>query len=46
MEYTKHVFDTNVFSVVRMSKAVIPIMAKRKSGLIINIGSVVGETYV
>lgn len=29
-----------------MAKAVIPEMAKRHSGLIVNIGSVVGEMYV
>ena len=46
MEFTKQVFDANVFSVIRMSKAVIPIMAKRNSGVIVNIGSIVGETLV
>ena len=39
-------FDTNVFGMWRMAKAVIPEMAKRRSGLIVNIGSSVGEVYV
>jgi len=37
-------FDTNVFASLRIAKAVIPAMAKRKSGLIINVGSIAGET--
>ncbi|KAI0725143.1 oxidoreductase [Fomitopsis betulina] len=36
-------FDTNCLSVLRVCKAVVPHMASRKSGLIVNIGSVVGE---
>ncbi|KAG5654709.1 hypothetical protein H0H81_007465 [Sphagnurus paluster] len=36
-------FDTNTFSVLRVAKAVIPLMAQRRSGVIVNIGSVVGE---
>ena len=39
-------FDTNCLSVLRVCKAVVPYMAARKSGLIVNIGSVVGEMYV
>ena len=39
-------FDTNVFGLWRMAKAVIPEMAKRRSGLVVNIGSSVGEVYV
>lgn len=38
-------FDTNCLSVLRVCKAVVPHMASRKSGLIVNIGSVVGEMY-
>ena len=37
------IFETNVISVLRVCKTVVPAMAKRKSGLIINIGSIVGE---
>ncbi|KAJ7596795.1 oxidoreductase [Mycena floridula] len=44
LEFAKLVFDSNVFSIIRVSKAVIPVMAKRKSGVVVNIGSVVGET--
>ncbi|KAF4623779.1 hypothetical protein D9613_002174 [Agrocybe pediades] len=39
----KEVFETNVFAVIRMSRAVARVMAKQKSGLIVNIGSIVGE---
>ncbi|KAK2461589.1 hypothetical protein APHAL10511_006052 [Amanita phalloides] len=43
IEDIKRAFDTNVFGMWRMAKAVIPEMAKRRSGLIVNIGSIVGE---
>ncbi|KAG7452387.1 oxidoreductase [Guyanagaster necrorhizus] len=43
MEIIKRTYNTNTFSVIRMCKTVIPIMAKRHSGLIVNIGSIVGE---
>jgi short-subunit dehydrogenase len=36
-------FNINVFGVLRVSKAVIPIMRKQKSGLIINISSFLGK---
>lgn len=36
-------YNTNVFGVIRTAKAVIPHMAVRKSGTIVNIGSVLGE---
>ncbi|RPD65150.1 NAD-P-binding protein [Lentinus tigrinus ALCF2SS1-6] len=42
-ERIQRAFDTNVFGVVRTSRAVIPHMAARKSGSIVNIGSFVGE---
>ncbi|KII94107.1 hypothetical protein PLICRDRAFT_153462 [Plicaturopsis crispa FD-325 SS-3] len=44
IEHVKQTFDTNTFSALRVAKAVIPSMAARKSGLIINIGSIVGNT--
>ncbi|KAF8922117.1 oxidoreductase [Mucidula mucida] len=44
LDSIKHTFDTNTFSVLRVCKAVIPIMAKKRSGLIINTGSIGGET--
>lgn len=37
------VFDTNVLAPLRMARAVMPHMASRRSGVIINIGSSVGE---
>ena len=46
LERVKNVFDTNTYSALRTTKAVVPAMAKRRSGLIINIGSVVGEMCV
>jgi 1-acylglycerone phosphate reductase len=43
LDRVKEAFDANTFSVIRVAKAVVPHMAKVKSGLIINIGSVVGN---
>jgi len=43
MDDIRSLFDTNVFAILRVCKAVVPIMAKRNSGTIVNIGSVVGE---
>ncbi|KAJ7907012.1 NAD-P-binding protein [Mycena leptocephala] len=42
-EDVKAVYDTNVFSIIRLCGAVVPHMAKRRQGTIINIGSIVGE---
>ncbi|KDR85410.1 hypothetical protein GALMADRAFT_53024 [Galerina marginata CBS 339.88] len=39
----KDVFETNVFAILRVCKAVVPIMSKKHSGTIVNIGSIVGE---
>lgn len=36
-------FDVNVIGVHRLTRAVLPIMRKQKSGLIINIGSILGR---
>ncbi|KAJ7449435.1 NAD-P-binding protein [Mycena galericulata] len=42
-DQVKAIYDTNVFSIVRLCGAVVPHMAKRKMGTIINLGSIVGE---
>ncbi|TFK30855.1 NAD(P)-binding protein [Coprinopsis marcescibilis] len=43
MDAVKRVLDTNTISILRVSKAVMPHMAKLRSGLIVNIGSIVGD---
>lgn len=45
MDNIKQTFDTNTFAILRVCKAVVPIMAKRRSGTIVNVGSIVGEMY-
>lgn len=46
MERIEAVMNTNFFGVVRCTKAVLPRMRERKSGCIINIGSVAGTIAV
>lgn len=45
LEQVQSAFDTNVFSVLRVNRAVFPHMAARKQGMFITIGSIVAEWY-
>ncbi|EIW65337.1 oxidoreductase [Trametes versicolor FP-101664 SS1] len=44
MDEIQRAYDANVFSIIRMCRAVIPHMASRKSGTVVNISSV--QAYV
>jgi short-subunit dehydrogenase len=43
LEQITDVYSANILSILRTSRAVLPGMAAQKSGLIINISSIVGE---
>ena len=45
MEDIYYQYDVNLFGLARVTKAVLPHMSEKESGLIINISSVLGETY-
>ncbi|KAM9956881.1 hypothetical protein ACTFIR_003616 [Dictyostelium discoideum] len=40
----RDIFDVNYFSVINMVKSTLPILRKQKSGLILNVSSMVGHT--
>ncbi|KAJ7492400.1 oxidoreductase [Mycena latifolia] len=46
MENVKATFDANTYGVLRVAQAAFPHMATRRTGLVVNIGSVVGDTAV
>ena len=43
VEQVQQQFDTNVFSLVRLNRAVLPYMRRQRSGLLIHLSSVVGR---
>ena len=45
MEDAYYQYDVNLFGLARVTKSVLPHMREQKSGTIINISSVLGETY-
>ncbi len=43
IEEVKAQFETNVFGVIRVTQAVLPVMRKQKNGVIINVSSIAGR---
>lgn len=46
IEQYKQIMELNVFSVVEMMQAVVPIMKKQTSGVIINVSSMLAKMYI
>jgi NAD(P)-dependent dehydrogenase (short-subunit alcohol dehydrogenase family) len=45
-DQVRGVFEVNVFGIQRVTRAALPEMRKRKSGLIVNIGSILGRVTI
>ena len=43
LEQVRDTFETNTFAALAMCRAVIPHMARRQKGLVVNVGSVMGD---